>query len=183
MKKQVSLLAVLLGVCLIMTGCKTENSIQNQQSNQIEESKQTIMLEEDVDNTNTLSTTEIVLEDEDILDITEKMYVTYINEIYTNTEAYEGKKIKLEGMFTSAYDESTKQTYYFVYRTGPGCCNNDGSMCGFEFTTTDTIPVENDWIEVVGTLESYEENGYTYLNLRDASVTIKEERGQEVVYQ
>lgn len=56
-------------------------------------------------------------------------------------------------------------------------------MCGFEFTTSDTIPEENDWIEVIGTLERYEENGYTYLTLRDAEVTIKTERGQEVVYQ
>lgn len=193
MKKGMSLLAIVLGVSLMMTGCKMQNNREEQQSNKAQETTQEVILEKDVDPTDTLSTSETVAEDngnlntentsENMIEITEKMYVTYINEIYTNTEAYEGKKIKLEGMFTSAYDESTKQTYYFVYRTGPGCCNNDGSMCGFEFTTKDRIPVENDWIEVVGTLESYEENGYTYLNLKDAQVTIKEERGQEVVYQ
>ena len=193
MKKGMSLLAIVLGVSLMMTGCKMQNNREEQQSNKAQETTQEVILEKDVDPTDTLSTSETVAEDNgnlntentsgNMIEITEKMYVTYINEIYTNTEAYEGKKIKLEGMFTSAYDESTKQTYYFVYRTGPGCCNNDGSMCGFEFTTKDTIPVENDWIEVVGTLESYEENGYTYLNLKDAQVTIKEEREQEVVYQ
>lgn len=184
MKKQLSLLVMLLGLSLIMTGCRVHNGIEDKQSNQLAESTGVDIVEEDME---TVGEDESSLKsentNEDVIEITEKMYVTYVNEVYTNTEAYEGKKIKLEGMFTSAYDESTKQTYYFVYRTGPGCCNNDGSMCGFEFTTTDTIPVENDWIEVVGTLESYEENGYTYLNLKDASVTIKEERGQEVVYQ
>lgn len=119
----------------------------------------------------------------EVIEITEKMYVTYINDIYTNLENYKGKKIKLEGMFTSTYDESTKETYYFVYRTGPGCCGNDGSMCGFEFTTTDTIPTENDWIEVTGTLDSYEQDGFIYLTLRDSQVVVKEERGLEVVYQ
>lgn len=119
----------------------------------------------------------------EVIHITEKMYVTYINDIFTNADEYMGKKIKLEGMFTSAYDEITGLTYYFVYRTGPGCCGNDGDMCGFEFTTTDPLPEEKDWIEVIGTLDSYEENGFTYLTLKDSKVTLKSERGQEVVYQ
>lgn len=180
MKRIVSLLVVLLGLSLIITGCKTQRSIEDEQNSKVAESTGADIEAEGIEAKNTQDTGDTT---EDLIEITEKMYVTYVNEIYTNTEAYEGKKIKLEGMLTSAYDESTKKTYYFVYRTGPGCCNNDGSMCGFEFTTTDAIPAENDWIEVVGTLESYEENGYTYLNLKDAKVTIKEERGQEVVYQ
>lgn len=188
-----SLGVVLLGVSLVITGCTAGSSAEGEQNSKVIESTGEDIGAEDVGTENVLSTWETSEEDkgnlkaentnEDMIEITEKMYVTYVNEIYTNTEAYEGKTIKLEGMFTSAYDESTKKTYYFVYRTGPGCCNNDGSMCGFEFTTSDTIPVENDWIEVTGILESYEENGYTYLNLKDAKVIIKEERGQEVVYQ
>lgn len=178
MKKLVSLGAVLLGVSLVITGCTAGSSVEGEENSKVIESTGAdIGAEEDKISLEAENTNEAMIE------ITEKMYVTYVNEIYTNTEAYEGKTIKLEGMFTSAYDESTKKTYHFVYRTGPGCCNNDGSMCGFEFTTNDTIPVENDWIEVTGILESYEENGYTYLNLKDAKVIIKEERGQEVVYQ
>lgn len=193
MKKLVSLGAILLGVSLVITGCTAGSSVEGEENSKVIESTGADIGAEDVGTENIPDTWETSEEDKSnlkaentndaIIEITEKMYVTYVNEIYTNTEAYEGKTIKLEGMFTSAYDESTKQTYYFVYRTGPGCCNNDGSMCGFEFTTNDVIPVENDWIEVVGSLETYEENGYTYLNLKDAKVTIKEERGQEVVYQ
>ena len=193
MKKIMSLGTILLGVSLVITGCTAGSSVEGEENSKVIESTGADRGAEEVGAENIPDTWEMVEEDkislkaentnEDIIEITGKMYVTYVNEIYTNTEAYEGKTIKLEGMFTSAYDESTKQTYYFVYRTGPGCCNNDGSMCGFEFTTQDTIPVENDWIEVTGILESYEENGYTYLNLKDAKVIIKEERGQEVVYQ
>jgi len=119
----------------------------------------------------------------EMIEITEKMYVSYINEIYTNPEDYISKKIKLEGMYMSGEDEQNGNTYYFVYRRGPGCCNNDGSMCGFEFTTDESLPQENDWIEVVGTLEQYQEDGIDYLHLANCHLTIKTERGLEDVSQ
>ncbi len=117
------------------------------------------------------------------LDITEKMYVTYINEIYTNPSAYLGKRVRLEGIYTEEYIEPTQMTYRYVYRSGPGCCGTDGSMCGFEFTMDGEYPSENDWIEVVGTLEQYDENGIKYLNIKADSVTVKSDRGAEVVTQ
>lgn len=118
------------------------------------------------------------------VDITEKMYVTYINEIYLNTEDYLGKTIRLQGMYKPYIDENTGLTYYYVYRTGPGCCGNDGDMCGFEFTWDGDMPKDDDWIEVVGSLRSYEDDdGWVYLTLDSKSVTIMEERGAESVYQ
>jgi putative membrane protein len=121
---------------------------------------------------------------DEIIDITEKMYVLYINEIYINAEDYIGKTIRVEGMYTSEYYEPTDTTYYYVYRVGPGCCGNDGSMCGFEFSWdgADTL-TENDWIEVVGVLDSYEEEGKSFLTLRAQTVTVMDERGAETVYQ
>ncbi len=117
------------------------------------------------------------------VDITEKLYVTYINEIYTNTEDYIGKTIRIQGMFSEEYYAPTESTYYYVYRTGPGCCGNDGSMCGFEFSYDGDYPAENDWIEVVGTLQTYEEGGCSYLALDATSVTVMDTRGAETVYQ
>lgn len=117
------------------------------------------------------------------VDITEKMYVTYINEIYLNAEDYMDQTIRIQGMFQAYKDDTNGQTYYYVYRTGPGCCGNDGSMCGFEFTWNGEIPKDNDWIEVVGSLGSYDEDGWTYLTLDAKSVTVMDERGAETVYQ
>jgi putative membrane protein len=117
----------------------------------------------------------------EVIEITEKMYVTFINDIYTNTEDYLGKTISIEGMFTSSYFVDTYTTYYYVYRVGPGCCGNDGNMCGFEFTFEGDMPADNDWISVVGTLEEYEENGVTYLTIKADQVMVMEERGEEVV--
>jgi putative membrane protein len=121
--------------------------------------------------------------EKETIDITEKFFVTFINDIYTNTPEYLGKTIKIEGMFKGEYFEPTKKTYYYVYRTGPGCCGNDGSMCGFEFTYDEDMPVDNDWIEVVGTLRTYEEEGYTYLTLDADRVTVLDTRGAETVFQ
>lgn len=117
------------------------------------------------------------------VDITEKMYVTYINEIYVNTDDYIGQNIRIQGMFQAYKDENTGLTYYYVYRTGPGCCGNDGSMCGFEFTWNGNMPKDNDWIEVVGSLRTYEEDGWTFLTLDANSVTVMDERGAETVLQ
>ncbi|MPN42533.1 hypothetical protein SDC9_190090 [bioreactor metagenome] len=69
-----------------------------------------------------------------------------------------------------------------MYRTGPGCCGNDGSMCGFEFTYNGTMPKEKDWIQVIGTLHTYEENGQTFLTLDASSVKVMDKRGAETVY-
>lgn len=118
----------------------------------------------------------------DVIELTEKMYVTYINEIYTNFDDYIGRTIKLQGMFSSEYYEPTQTTYDYVYRVGPGCCGNDGSMCGFEFTWNGEMPEENDWIEVTGVLDKYDLDGQTYLTLKAQSVTEMSERGEENVY-
>lgn len=117
--------------------------------------------------------------DKEIINITEKLYVSWINEIYTSTDQYLGRTIKIEGMF--AKEVLPQKTYYYVYRVGPGCCGNDGAMCGFEFTSGGEYPQENDWIEVVGTLEVYEENGNKFLTLSNSKITVKQERGLEVV--
>lgn len=116
-----------------------------------------------------------------VINITEKLFVTYINEIYTNTSDYIGKTIQIEGMFDEYYEKTNGNTYYYVFRTGPGCCGNDGSMCGFEFTYGGKMPTEDDWIEVVGTLRTYKEGANTYLTLDASSVTVKDTRGAEVV--
>lgn len=124
------------------------------------------------------------------LHITEVGYVTGINEVYTNTGNYKGKNIQIEGMFKSeAYSYNGQNlTARYVYRTGPGCCGNDGTTCGFEFESADgTYPAATDWVSVVGTLDTYTEvnkgETYTFLVLRNARYTVlpESERGAATV--
>lgn len=118
---------------------------------------------------------------DDTIQITEKMYLTWINEIYTNPDKYMGKTVDIEGMFAAeAFDG---KTFNYVYRVGPGCCGNDGSMCGFEFTTDQPLPKENDWISVKGTLDRYQENGVDYLTLSGCTFEVLEERGKKTITQ
>ncbi|GHU83460.1 hypothetical protein AGMMS50284_7050 [Clostridia bacterium] len=121
-----------------------------------------------------------------VVEIKEKLFIGQINNIWLNKLDYIGKTIKYEGMFTQYYSDISGLTYYMVYRKSPGCCGADG-QAGFEVIWPDgsdkTYPKENDWCEAVGKLESYEDDGQTYLRLRLDSLTVKSERGEELVSQ
>ena len=118
----------------------------------------------------------------DVIVIREKMFIAQTNDIYYNTEDYLGKTIKYEGIFKTYYWEEDDLTYHYVIRYGPGCCGNDGEA-GFEVAWTGDYPNQDDWVETVGVLEEYEENGYMYLRLALTSLTVLPTRGAEYVSQ
>jgi uncharacterized membrane protein YcgQ (UPF0703/DUF1980 family) len=120
----------------------------------------------------------------DVVEIREKMFVAMTNEIYINSVDYLGKTIKYEGIFQDYYWGEKGSTYYSVFRYGPGCCGTDAN-CGFEIIWPDggEYAQTDDWVEVVGTLEEYEEDGYSYLRLALISLEKKSERGLETVTQ
>jgi hypothetical protein len=126
-----------------------------------------------------------LVDTENIIEIKEKMFIAQTNDIYLNPEDYMGKLIKLEGLYKSVQYDTAAVPYCFVLRYGPGCCGNDGSA-GFEVAWENKAvppPQEDDWVEAVGMLKFYEEDGYPYLYLSLASLTIKETRGAEFVSQ
>ncbi|MDR3333835.1 MAG: hypothetical protein LBT13_02950 [Treponema sp.] len=119
------------------------------------------------------------------VEIKEKLFIAQTNDVYLNPETYMGKTIKLEGLFKTQAYLGTDTDYHFVLRYGPGCCGNDGSA-GFEVawaTSDQSYPQEDDWVAVVGVLDSYEEDGYPYLYLSLASLKVLEIRGAEFVSQ
>jgi uncharacterized membrane protein YcgQ (UPF0703/DUF1980 family) len=124
------------------------------------------------------------------LEIKDKMFISQTNDVYLNPEDYMGRRIKLEGLFkTDKYTGSDKD-YCFVIRYGPGCCGYDGTA-GFEVSWTEgradkaaaAYPSDDDWVEAVGVLDSYDEDGYPYIYLALESLTVKDERGKETVAQ
>jgi putative membrane protein len=179
-----ALLAIALGGCAVEKAQSTQNAPG---AAQVASTSAASDSPKAVDVSQSSSGTQAVAQDaasssQGVIELTEKMYVTYINEIYTNYDDYIGRTIKLQGMFGSEYYDANKTTYYYVYRVGPGCCGNDGSMCGFEFTWDGEMPQDNDWIQVVGTLNKYDLDGQTYLTLKASSVTKMAVRGAENVY-
>ncbi len=120
------------------------------------------------------------------VEIKEKMFIAQSNDIYLNPDEYIGKTIKYEGMFMSSIMEAPDgQPYIYVVRYGPGCCGDDG-QAGFEVRWAEPgheLPADNDWVEVIGVLEWYEEFGSRYLRLDLKSMTVMETRGAELVLQ
>lgn len=122
-----------------------------------------------------------------LVEIKEKMFIAQTNDVYLNPEEYLGKTIKLEGLFKSEKYADSDTAYCFVLRYGPGCCGSDGNV-GFEVAwdgqdTDLPYPQDDDWVEAVGVLKSYEEDGYPYLYLAVSSLDRKERRGSEFVTQ
>ncbi len=120
--------------------------------------------------------------DGDVIEIKEKLFVAQTNDVYYNPDDYMGKTFKYEGIFDSYDDPYNGQTYYAVIRYGPGCCGIDANA-GFEVKWDKAYPNKNDWVEAVGVLEEYEENGQHYLRLALSSLSVLPERGAETVYQ
>lgn len=120
---------------------------------------------------------------DDVIEITEKMFIAQCNDIYLNPDDYTGKTIRIEGMYNEVAD-TDGITYLSVIRNGPGCCGNDG-VAGFEFTDADALDCQiGDWISVEGIvtpLVLFE--GVETVVIGEAKVTVKTERGAEYVTQ
>jgi uncharacterized membrane protein YcgQ (UPF0703/DUF1980 family) len=120
-----------------------------------------------------------------VIEIKEKLFIAQTNDIYLNPEEYMGRKIKLEGLFKTDNYVGNDKPYCFVLRYGPGCCGFDGTA-GFEVSwpeSSNEYPVDNEWVEAVGVLDSYDEDGYPYIYLALESLKVMDERGAETVKQ
>jgi uncharacterized membrane protein YcgQ (UPF0703/DUF1980 family) len=117
------------------------------------------------------------------LEIGEKLFLTQVNDVYLNPDDYLGKTVLYEGVFIASDNNDAGKTYRAVIRYGPGCCGI-GVNSGFEVNwarETSDWPKPDDWVEVRGVLEEYEENGWRYLRVNLLSLTRKEARGQATV--
>jgi zinc transport system permease protein len=123
--------------------------------------------------------------DSPVIEIKEKMFIAQTNDVYLNADDYLGKTIKLRGLFKKERYAGIDAEYCFVRRYGPGCCGTDGNA-GFEVTWDQPekpYPGVDDWVEAVGVLGYYEEDGYPYLYLALSSLNVLDERGAEFVTQ
>lgn len=108
--------------------------------------------------------------DVDLTKMSATMIYSEVSAILYETEKYIGKKIKMHGNATFFYDDILDQ-YYFA------CVIQDATLCcaqGLEYVLIDEYsypygyPAEGEYIEVVGTLDTYNEGELVYVTLKDA---------------
>ena len=121
-------------------------------------------------------------EDNDVVEILERFFVRQMMDITQNLDNYTGRTIQLEGMFWSAHNHYTDESFYFVVRFLSGCCGGGGTV-GFEVDLGYLLPLPDDtWVEVTGVLEVRDtwQPGNPVLVI--TSIQELEVRGQEIVF-
>ena len=79
----------------------------------------------------------------------DKLYMTQINDWFTNFSDYAGKSVEIEGYYM------TFNTYKYVGRKGPTCPYCTGGYVNFEFQSDEDLSAlvsESSWIKVTGIL-------------------------------
>ncbi|MCR4850401.1 MAG: hypothetical protein K5870_03995 [Lachnospiraceae bacterium] len=110
--------------------------------------------------------------DVDLTTLSSTMVYSEVYNMMALPEEYIGKTIKMDGIFSSFYDEATGK-YYFacIIMDATACCSQ-----GIEFelegehTYPDDYPTEGDKVCVIGTFDTYQEGEYTYCTLRNARI-------------
>lgn len=114
------------------------------------------------------------------IEIRENLFLLQISDVLCNFDDYEGKTLKVEGMYgTDTYEG---MDYHAVFRFGPNCCGND-EFGGFFLNYDGEWPEPYEWIEVLGTPRIIEDRAQSWVCLDVTSLIVKEERGAETVYQ
>lgn len=110
--------------------------------------------------------------DVDLTALSSTMVYSEVYNMMVMPENYVGKTVKMDGIFASYHDESADK-YYFA------CIISDATACcsrGIEFMLTDEYSYPDDYPEeggdvcVVGIFDTYQEDGYIYCTLRNASL-------------
>ncbi len=112
-------------------------------------------------------------ESEAEVDLTALSSTVVYSEVYNMMvmpENYIGKTVKMRGDYAMYHDEATGNNYFAcIIKDATACCAN-----GIEFVLTDDYsypqdyPAEGEEITVVGTFDTYDENGSIYCTLRNA---------------
>ncbi len=108
--------------------------------------------------------------DVDLTQLSSTMVYSEVYNMMVEPEKYIGKTVKMTGIYSHYYTETTNKDYF-------SCIVQDATACcaqGIEFVLTDDYkypedyPVEGDLITVAGTYQTYYEGEYMYCTLENA---------------
>ena len=108
--------------------------------------------------------------DVDLTTLSSTMVYSEVFNMMMEPMAYEGQTIKMDGNCAIYTDEETGNTYYTcVVQDATQCCSQ-----GLEFLldseqyALEDYPADGDPIVIKGTFSTYEENGGTYITIKDS---------------
>lgn len=114
--------------------------------------------------------------DYDLTKMDSNMIYATVYQLMVNPSAYEGKTVRIIGLYHGAYYEENERFYHYcIIEDAIGCCSQ-----GMEFIWEDgshiypdEYPEENETIIVTGTFESYQEksDAFSYVRLNNATLT------------
>lgn len=164
MKKIILLLLI---VVMFLCGCNTDNS-KSDPTEAIASSKS------DPQQTNSEKSKGENGIDIDLTTMSSTMVYSQVSDIMYKPEQYIGQTIKIKGTFAVYEDEKTGNRYYSVLiNDATACCQN-----GMEFVPNEELKYPDDFpeldteITVTGTINTYDEDGFTYLHLESYSMTV-----------
>lgn len=107
----------------------------------------------------------------DLTALSSTMVYAEIYNMMRNPESYNGKQIKMEGEYMKFNTAETDIIYNacIIYDALACCAQGMEFILNEEAVYPDDYPTETEIITVVGTFETYEENGYVYCHLVDAT--------------
>ena len=172
-RKYIKPIAISAMMMLVISGCQTEEEVSQTHENQTSNITSTTFEENEMEVAEARNR-----ENTEIIRIDEKVFVSQITEIQTNSLDYVGRQVSLEGYML----EQDTTGVGGIVRDAPGCCGDDG-LIGFLFSWSGKLPQPNEWIRVTGVLTREEGEGVVHFKIIANDVEILEERGVQFVTQ
>jgi hypothetical protein len=153
-----------------LTGCGSESATTETVANETTE----VNTEEADEVADEVAEEEMVVADSSVdIDLTALSSTMVYSEVFNmmmEPVAYEGQTVKMDGNCAIYTDEETGKTYYAcVVQDATQCCSQ-----GLEFLldesqyTEEDYPKEGDPLVIKGTFTTYEEDGGTYIAIKDS---------------
>lgn len=118
--------------------------------------------------------------------IRENMFVTMIDDVFTNADNYMGKNIQITG-YVYRYPDDDPDNCLFAVLRDYFCCGTDTYPYGIDCLYDGDKPAAEEWVTVTGALETYfsesTQNTYYILNVKQIAVLPEDQWGERVVYQ
>lgn len=152
-------------ILLLLTGCEKQTSMLPSASAtdqpQDMKSQETVMAETETQQTETVE------KQYDLTTMNKDMVYATVYQMMSEPDHFEGKAIRLKGVFYTYQDKKTNKKYYYcLVKDALACCSQ-----GIEFVCRNKkYPKEDAEIQVEGTFHTYREKGddNLYCHLTDA---------------